>query len=161
MSYLRRHSRHTSYLSVSRIQASGNQNEAQKFYLAISLVASFGRVNSGYLVNGGRGSRRIVEYRRIAHYLSHIVFGLSVTSIARLSHRHHTSVTDSCHAIEERRDDPAFDKILFYAEMALTQIDGSLDAAESGIEAPLQEVRHPARVPHNTDLVGRKMELCS
>ncbi len=133
MSYLRRQARHATCLYISQIFALGCQDDVQKFYLAVGLVASVGRINSGYLINRSRGSRRVVEYRRAAHYLAHVVYGLSLASIARFSGRHHTSVADSCRAMEERRDDPKFDKILYYAEVALIEIEESMRSDAFGL----------------------------
>lgn len=148
MGYLRRTTRHATALNVSHICAAGRQRDIQKFYLAIGMVASVGQVNAGYLTNRARGSRRIVEYRRIAHYLSHVVMGLSMMTVARLSHRHHTSIIDTCHVIEERRDNPQFDKMLSYAELALIQIDQSLVDDAATLQQPSAMTHDLPRVQH-------------
>jgi len=64
-------------------------------------------------------SRRAAEAafaRQCAMYLAHVVLGLRYSAIGRLFRRHRTTAAYACTLIEERRDDPAIDRVLHTLE---------------------------------------------
>lgn len=61
--------------------------------------------------------------RQIAMYIGHAVLGLGFSAIGRLCGRDHKTVAYACRMVEQRRDDPAVDRMLnlltdFCREMA-------------------------------------------
>lgn len=48
--------------------------------------------------------------RQLAMYLCHVVANMSLREISELFGRDRTTVSHACHAIEDRRDCPTFDK---------------------------------------------------
>ena len=50
--------------------------------------------------------------RQCAMYLAHVVLSLRYSEIGRLFRRHRTTAAYACALVEERRDDPAVDRVL-------------------------------------------------
>lgn len=59
-----------------------------------------------------RGGTDIVLMRQISIYLGHVACGLTYAQSGRLYNRDRTTAAHACNVIENRRDDPAFDRIL-------------------------------------------------
>ncbi len=59
-----------------------------------------------------RGPARVALARQVAMYLAHVGFGLSLTEVGRLFGRDRTTVSHACGVIEDKRDDPTFDRVL-------------------------------------------------
>ncbi len=60
-------------------------------------------------------SRRAPEAafaRQCAMYLAHVVLGMRYSEIGRLFRRDRTTAAYGCALVEERRDDPAIDRVL-------------------------------------------------
>ncbi len=57
--------------------------------------------------------------RQVAMYLAHVIFGLTLTQTGRLFARDRTTVAHGCGVVEDRRDDPVFDRALDIAGAAL------------------------------------------
>ena len=71
-----------------------------------------------------RGRAKVALARQVAMYLAHVGCGLSLTETGRLFERDRTTVAHACGVIEDRRDDPIFDRaldLLEWAVPALTQ----------------------------------------
>ena len=71
-----------------------------------------------------RGRAKVALARQVAMYLAHVGCGLSLTETGRLFQRDRTTVAHACGVIEDRRDDPIFDRaldLLEWAVPALTQ----------------------------------------
>ena len=71
-----------------------------------------------------RGRAKVALARQVAMYLAHVGCGLSLTATGRLFERDRTTVAHACGVIEDRRDDPTFDRaldLLEWAVPALTQ----------------------------------------
>jgi len=66
-----------------------------------------------------RCAARTAFARQVAMYLAHVVFGLSLTEVGILFGRDRTTVAHGCAVVEDRRDDPVFDRALAVAEFAL------------------------------------------
>jgi chromosomal replication initiation ATPase DnaA len=52
-------------------------------------------------------------------YLAHVACGLTLTDTGRLFGRDRTTVAHACGVIEDRRDDPLFDRALDLLEWAV------------------------------------------
>lgn len=59
-----------------------------------------------------RGQARVALARQVAMYLAHVACGLSFTDVGHLFRRDRTTVAHACGVIEDRRDDPTFDRVL-------------------------------------------------
>lgn len=64
--------------------------------------------------------------RQTAMYLLHTSFGLSLTAIGAYFSRSRKTVAHACAAIENRRDDPAMDRVLSTLERALLPLRDGL-----------------------------------
>jgi hypothetical protein len=78
-----------------------------------------------------RGRARVALARQVAMYLAHVGCGLSLTETGRLFDRDRTTVAHACGVIEDRRDDPLFDRVLDLLEWAVPMI----------AERPLPEIQ--------------------
>ena len=66
-----------------------------------------------------RGRAGVALARQVAMYLAHVGCGLSLTETGRLFDRDRTTVAHACGVIEDRRDDPHFDRVLDLLEWAV------------------------------------------
>jgi chromosomal replication initiation ATPase DnaA len=66
-----------------------------------------------------RGRAKIAFARQVAMYLAHVACRLSLTDTGRLFGRDRTTVAHACTVIEDRRDDPVFDRALDLLEWAV------------------------------------------
>lgn len=89
----------------------------------IALVSSQKHVPIQLLIGRGRGRLDAARARQLAMYLSHVVFGRTLTEIGAAFGRDRTTVSYACALIEDMRDDPAFD-----AEV--TRLEGRLEAMD-------------------------------
>lgn len=64
--------------------------------------------------------------RQVAMYIAHAVFGLRYTAVGRLCGRDHTTVAHACRVIEQRRDDPDFDRMLQLLEALCRDLAGEI-----------------------------------
>ncbi|NRG19419.1 hypothetical protein HPQ64_17135 [Rhizobiales bacterium] len=77
-----------------------------------------------------RGKAEVAFARQVAMYLAHVVAGLTLTDVGRRFGRDRTTAAYACRLIEDRRDDPAFDKRLAALEAAIQSGFSRLSAAE-------------------------------
>lgn len=65
--------------------------------------------------------------RQSAIYLAHVVLGLNYTAAGRLFGRDRTTAAHACQRVEERRDDPAIDRLLEMLERLCREglVDGA------------------------------------
>jgi chromosomal replication initiation ATPase DnaA len=66
-----------------------------------------------------RGHPSAAFARQVAMYLAHVSCGLTLTEVGRLFVRDRTTVAHACGLIEERREEPRFDRALELLEGAL------------------------------------------
>lgn len=71
------------------------------------------------LLQPGRGAADAAFARQMAMYLCHVGFGMSLSRVALAFGRDRSTVGHACHLVEDRRDDPAFDQLLFALEQAV------------------------------------------
>jgi Bacterial dnaA protein helix-turn-helix len=66
-----------------------------------------------------RGRANVALARQVAMYLAHVTCGLTLTDTGKLFRRDRTTVAHACGVIEDRRDDPLFDRALDLLEWAV------------------------------------------
>ncbi len=59
---------------------------------------------------------KVAFARQLAMYLCHVTANMSLREISDLFNRDRTTVSHACHAIEDRRDCPTFDKQIEFLE---------------------------------------------
>jgi chromosomal replication initiation ATPase DnaA len=74
---------------------------------AVSVVFS---IDVARLQSGSRGQAQVAQARQVAMYLAHCAFSLSHTEVGRIFNRDRTTVAYACNIVEDRRDDPSFDR---------------------------------------------------
>lgn len=94
--------------------------QAAEMRLAIELaVARVFGVEQEALARVTRGMARVALARQVAMYLAHVGCGLSMTAAGALFGRDRTTVAHACLIVEDRRDDPMFDRALDLLEWAV------------------------------------------
>jgi chromosomal replication initiation ATPase DnaA len=83
---------------------------------AVVLVFGVGRDDLRRL---SRGRAQVALARQVAMYLAHVACGLTLTDTGRLFDRDRTTVAHACGVIEDRRDDPLFDRALDLLEWSV------------------------------------------
>lgn len=63
-----------------------------------------------------RGRARVAIARQVGMYLAHVTCGLNLTEAAKLFGRERTTAAHACQVVEERREDPEFDRALHLLE---------------------------------------------
>jgi hypothetical protein len=86
--------------------------------LTARLAANHYEVALNELLSRRRGTRRTTRARHVAMYLAHVVYGLDLAAVAAGFRRDRTTVAYACRAIEDARDDPAFDSALAGLEVS-------------------------------------------
>jgi Bacterial dnaA protein helix-turn-helix len=99
---------------------SSTPSKGRQMRLAIELAVTrvFG-VDQHLIEHGSRGVARVALARQVAMYLAHVGCGLSMTASGQLFGRDRTTVAHACLIIEDRRDDPLFDRALDLLEWAV------------------------------------------
>jgi hypothetical protein len=77
-----------------------------------------------------RGRAKVALARQVAMYLAHVVCGLTLTDTGRLFGRDRTTVAHACCVIEDRRDDPLFDRALDLLEWVVPAITTRFPASQ-------------------------------
>ena len=75
-----------------------------------------------------RGRADIAFARQTAIYLAHVGLGLSYSAIGRQFGRDRTTAAHACRLVEERRDDPATDRLLHLLEGLCADIARAMPA---------------------------------
>lgn len=71
---------------------------------------------------GTRGQADVALARQTAMYLAHVSCRMSLTDVGRQFSRDRTTVAHACAVIEDRRDDPAFDRALELLELVVNAL---------------------------------------
>ena len=66
-----------------------------------------------------RGRAKVALARQVAMYLAHVACGLTMSDTGRLFGRDRTTVAHACGVIEDKRDDPLFDRALDLLEWSV------------------------------------------
>lgn len=77
------------------------------------------------LAGQSRGKAPVAHARQAAMYLAHVTCRLSLTDVGQIFARDRTTVSYACAAIEDRRDDPQFDRILELMEWIIPTLVGA------------------------------------
>jgi hypothetical protein len=86
-----------------------------------AVIQVFG-VAHGELHRLSRGKAKVALARQVAMYLAHVACRLSLTDTGKLFGRDRTTVAHACAVIEDRRDDPLFDRALDLLEWAVAAL---------------------------------------
>jgi hypothetical protein len=76
------------------------------------------------LATPSRGKAPVALARQAAMYLAHVSCRLSLTDVGYVFARDRTTVAHACHVIEDRRDDPVFDRALELLEWIVPTLAG-------------------------------------
>lgn len=87
--------------------------------LCVAAVAAACGVAPRELGARSRGRAPVADARHLALYLDHVAFGASLSACGRALSRDRASVRHACARIEDRRDDPDFDRAVVALEQAL------------------------------------------
>ena len=93
------------------------------------------------LMHPCRGSADIAFARQVAMYLAHVGCGLTFAQTAQLYGRDRTTAARGCRLVEERRDDPGFDRILDLLERCVRLGVGQMEPRQrvrAGLRAALR-----------------------
>jgi chromosomal replication initiation ATPase DnaA len=64
--------------------------------------------------------------RQSAMYLAHVALGLPCNTVGRVFHRDRTTAAHACQLVEQRRDDPAIDRLLDMLEGVCAELARSI-----------------------------------
>lgn len=98
-------------------------------------VAASCGVSAADLLRRNRCRAGIAAARQLAMYLVNVKLEYTMTQVGGLFGRDRTTVAHACMAVEDRRDEPAFDEAVSLLE---AEIDGLMQ------QEPVAEVRHAA-----------------
>jgi len=84
-----------------------------------ALVATALGIGVSAIRAGGRGSAAEAAARQMAMYLAHVELGLSLSRVGASFGRDRTTVAHACARMEDRRDDPRFERMIACLEAAL------------------------------------------
>lgn len=90
---------------------SGPQGEHLRLLIETAVTRVFG-VAHGDLDRRTRGRKKVALARQAGMYLAHVVCGLSLKEAGQLFNRDRTTAAHACSVIEDRRDDPLFDRVM-------------------------------------------------
>lgn len=102
----------------------------QRLLMAVAWLG-LGGANAGS--GQARGRRRSMKLaRQISIYMCHVTLGHSQRLVGTMFGRHRTTVRYVCARIEDRRDEPSFDRMLVALESALLVFTATLCAPRNG-----------------------------
>jgi hypothetical protein len=87
--------------------------------LCVAAAAAARGVDCAAIRSPRRERAKIAAARQLALYLHHVVFGASLSACGHALARDRASVRHACAAIEDRRDDPRFDRAVAALEAGL------------------------------------------
>lgn len=93
--------------------------------LTLATVARAWNVSLRELQAPTRRRAPVAEARQVAMYLTHVIFSISLSEVGRLYGRDRTTAGHACQRVEDRRDDPAFDRLLDALALTLENNDRS------------------------------------
>ena len=85
-------------------------------------VASVFRIEAVELLRPSRGPAPVALARQIAMYLAHVVGEIRLSEIGRIFGRDRTTVAHACKLVEDRRDDPKFNRTLDLLENIIKRV---------------------------------------
>lgn len=79
-----------------------------------------------------RGRAPAARARQVAMYVTHVSCGMNLTDVGTLFARDRTTVSHACAAVEDRRDDPVFDRVLELLEWIVPELIARAGRDRSG-----------------------------
>ncbi len=79
-------------------------------------IASVFAIDVTTIRGSSRGRAKVALARQVSMYLAHVACCLPLTEVGRLFDRDRTTVRHACAVIEDRRDEPDFDRLLALLE---------------------------------------------
>ena len=76
------------------------------------------------LSKASRGKAPVALARQVAMYVAHVACGLSLTQVGQIFARDRTTVAHACAVVEDKRDDPVFDRALELMEWIVPAMVG-------------------------------------
>lgn len=93
-------------------------------------------VTQDELMASTRRARRAAEARQAAMYLGHVVFGVTFAEVGRAFRRDRSTASYACRRVEDRRENPEYDRLIAWMEVLLRSAGAPGDgAAEPAGEA--------------------------
>ncbi len=105
-----------------RWRASHRNRTAQACWLMEEAVAAAFAVPVAEVRAPSRCTADVAFARQSAMYLAHVALGLSCNKVGRMFHRDRTTAAHACLMVEERRDDPAVDRMLDMLESVCAEL---------------------------------------
>lgn len=90
-------------------------------FLQLATAAAFG-VSVEDIRSSSRRNAKVAFARQSAMYLTHIMLGLNFSAVGLLFDRDRTTAAHACKLVEDRRDDPAIDRLLQQLEDACRHV---------------------------------------
>lgn len=84
-----------------------------------TIVSRVFTVAPAELTGSTRGRAPIANARMVGMYMAHTSLGLTMSEVGLLFSRDRTTVAHACQVVEDRRDDPGFDRTLDLLDWAL------------------------------------------
>lgn len=99
-------------------QRTADRQHQMRLAIELAVCRVFG-LDYDAIRHGSRGVARIARARQVAMYLAHVGCGLTMKQAGELFGRDRTTVAHACLIVENRRDDPNFDRALDLLEWAV------------------------------------------
>ncbi|MDO9127761.1 helix-turn-helix domain-containing protein [Parvibaculum sp.] len=101
------------------VAVQGGQERAAQVALMQETVARAWNVPVDEMRSPTRRRAPVAQARQVAMYLTHVLYGFSLSAVGRYFGRDRTTAAHACRLIEDRRDDENFDMLLDRLEHAL------------------------------------------
>jgi chromosomal replication initiation ATPase DnaA len=96
-------------------------NPPERLAIDAAVAQVFG-LKAKHLENRSRGRAPAARARQVAMYVTHVSCGMNLTDVGTLFARDRTTVSHACAAVEDRRDDPVFDRVLELLEWIVPEL---------------------------------------
>ncbi len=99
--------------------AGGRRGRSGGLRFAGAVAAHVYGVTQDELMATTRRARRAAEARQAAMYLGHVVFGVTLAEVGRAFHRDRSTASYACRRVEDRRENPEYDRMIAWMEVLL------------------------------------------
>ena len=107
------------FVETGWVAVQGGQERAAQVALMQETVARAWNVPVDEMRSPTRRRAPVAQARQVAMYLTHVLYGFSLSAVGRYFGRDRTTAAHACRLIEDRRDDENFDMLLDRLEHAL------------------------------------------
>ena len=94
---------------------------ADRLAIDAAVAQVFG-LTAKQLTSSTRGQAKAALARQVAMYVTHVSCGMNLTDVGTLFARDRTTVSHACAVVEDRRDDPVFDRVLELLEWIVREL---------------------------------------